>query len=109
MISEEDLKKAIAECQGARNPTANTCIKLAAFYTIYDHLYPKQTEDNEIVPQRIFQPVDEDLIADYGDTEFYRLISGRKAADVWKVMNELMETLQVINPRLYDGVVREIM
>ena len=108
MISEEDLKKAIAECQGARNPTAKTCIQLAAFYTIYDHLYPQQTDQKEAVPQRIFQTVEEDTIADYGDSEFYRLISGRKAADVWAVMNELMETLQVINPRLYDGVIREI-
>lgn len=107
MISEEDLKKAIAECQGARNPTANTCIKLAAFYTIYDHLYP--AEHKEDLPQRIFQSVEEDTVAEYGDSEFYRLISGRKAADVWKVMNDLMDTLQVINPRLYDGVMREIL
>lgn len=110
MISEQDLKDAIAECQGARNPTANTCIKLAAFYTIYDHLYPKKAElTAEAIPQTIFQTVDEDTIADYGDSEFYRTIAGRKAADIWPVMNELMDTIQVLNPRLYDGVMRQLL
>lgn len=110
MISEQDLKDAIAECQGARNPTANTCIKLAAFYTIYDHLYPRNPETKEeVLPQRVFQQVEEDTVGDYGDTDFYRMIAGKKAGDVWAVMNELMEdTIKIINPRLYDGVMRQL-
>ena len=27
---------------------------------------------------------------------------------VWKVISELMETLQVINPRLYAGVIKKL-
>ena len=107
MITEQDLKDAIAECQGERNPNANTCIKLAAYFTIYDHLYPKHTEQAE--PKEIIQTVDDGKIAGYGDTEFYRAIKGKKPSDVWAVMDELMETIQVINPRLYDGVMRELM
>ena len=109
MITERDLQQAIAECQGERHPNANTCIKLAAYFTIYDHLYPKKAELTEEIPQTIFQAVDEDTIGDYGDTDFYRAIKGRKAADIWPVMNELMETIQVINPRLYDGVMRQLL
>lgn len=109
MITERDLQDAIAECMGERHPNANTCIKLAAYYTIYDHLYPKETDRVEEVPQTIFQTVDEDIIRDYGDSDFYRTIKGRKAVDVWGVMNELMETIQVINPKLYDGVMRQLM
>ena len=45
MITEKDLRAAIAECQGARNPNASTCIKLAAFYTILNNLYPEQKEE----------------------------------------------------------------
>ena len=45
MITEKDLRAAIAECQGARNPNATTCIKLAAFYTILNNLYPEQKEE----------------------------------------------------------------
>ena len=39
MITEKDLQEAIAECEGQRNPNANTCIKLAAFYTIRQHMF----------------------------------------------------------------------
>ena len=108
MITERDLQDAIAECQGERHPTANTCIKLAAYFTIYDHLYPKEIKKEE-VSQTIFQTVDEDIIGDYGDSEFYRTIKGRKAEEVWAVMDELMETIQVINPKLYDGVMRQLL
>ena len=46
MITEQDLLSAIAECQGERNPNANTCIKLAAYYTILDNIRPpKETAE----------------------------------------------------------------
>ncbi len=51
MITEHDLQEAIAECQGKRNPDANTCIKLAAFYTIKEHLFPKNIEAIPVEPQ----------------------------------------------------------
>lgn len=109
MITERDLQDAIAECQGERHPNANTCIKLAAYFTIYDHLYPKQAEQAEQIPQTIFQTVNEDIVGNYGESEFCQMISGKKAADVWVVMDELMETIQVINPKLYDGVMRQLL
>ena len=39
MITEKDLQEAIAECKGKRNPDSSTCIKLAAFLIIQEHLY----------------------------------------------------------------------
>ena len=38
MITVDELKAAIAEMQGERNPNAQTCIKLAAYYTILNEL-----------------------------------------------------------------------
>lgn len=38
MITDQALQEAIAECNGKKNPDANTCMKLAAYYTIRDHL-----------------------------------------------------------------------
>lgn len=109
MISEKDLKDAIAECQGERHPNANTCIKLAAYFTIYEHLFPKQAEQPAEMQQTIFQTVEEDIVGHYGDTDFYRAIKGRPASDMWAVMNDLMDTIQVINPKLYDGVMRQLL
>ena len=55
MITEQDLREAIAECQGQRNPNANTCIKLAAFLTIQRELYGKEQEDEpNVMPARAY-------------------------------------------------------
>ena len=43
-----------------------------------------------------------------GSGEFFQAISGRKSAEMWAVMGELMDTLQAINPRLYNSVLRKI-
>ena len=42
------------------------------------------------------------------NSEFFQAISGRKSADMWAVMGELMDALQAINPRLYNSVLRKI-
>ena len=110
MITEHDLQEAIAECEGQRNPTANTCIKLAAFYIIKKHMFGE--EDSE--PERYsYAPAPEQTgpepVIDYeSDTEFSQAIAGRDPLEIWSIMDELMSTLQVVNPRLYAGVMRKI-
>ena len=42
------------------------------------------------------------------NSKFFQAISGRKSAEMWAVMGELMDTLQAINPRLYNSVLRKI-
>ena len=42
------------------------------------------------------------------NSKFFQAISGRKSADIWAVMGELMDALQAINPRLYNSVLRKI-
>ena len=108
MITERDLQEAIAECEGERNPNSNTCIKLAAFYTIKNHLFPER----EVLPQvySYAAPVveTEARIGDYGGSDFLQTVHGMDADEVWGIMDELMQTLQVINPRLYAGVMRKL-
>ena len=111
MITERDLVEAIAECQGERNPNANTCIKLAAYYTIKNELFGK-TEQLPEIPGYSFATAPagqvETTIDHYSDTEFSQVIDGRKAADIWPIMDELMSTLRVVQPRLYAGVMRKL-
>ena len=105
MITEKDLQEAIAECEGIRNPNANTCVKLAAFYTIKKELFGEQTP----APQYSFSPPSQEQTTGYvSDTEFGQMVSGMNHADVMAVMDELMTTLQIINPRLYNGVIRKL-
>ena len=105
MISEKDLTDAIAECLGQRNPNAQTCIKLAAFYTIHQNLYGKQ--DEIILPEQSYSGSTGTVTYDSG-TEFSDLIQGKDIEEVLPLMDELMTTVQVLHPRLYNSVIRKL-
>ena len=109
MITEQDLQEAIAECLGQRNPNANTCIKLAAYYTIQQNLFPgrdQQTSDYSFkaAPAEQIETVNLD-----SDSEFSRAVNDRDVNEVLPIWDELMTTLKIVNPRLYDGVMRKIL
>lgn len=110
MITEQDLAAAIAECQGKRNPDASTCIKLAAFYTIRDAMYPKSPEmmGQGSQEQYSFAPAPEATVQIESKSEFAEHIAGRPQRDIWPVIDELMDTLHVIRPRLYDAVMEKL-
>ena len=106
MITEKDLLEGIAECQGQRNPDAKTCYKLASFYTILDHM--KQTDDvKESIPEA--SPVYSYAPEMYqSDTEFGEAIADLSDYEVLEIMDELMSTLSVVEPRLYASVLRKL-
>ncbi len=104
MIKEEDLLDAIAECQGERNPNANTCRNLAAYYTILDHINEK--EDTKEVGYSYASS--SNSIMYNSESEFSEKIYGRDINDIMPIIDELMETLRLINPRLYDSVMRKL-
>ena len=110
MITEKDLQEAIAECKGQRNPNANTCIKLAAFYIIKEHLYP----DKEIVEDLLSKnysysmPPDHSLIELDSDSEFAQVVNGRTVDEIMPIMNEAMDALKVLNPNFYASIIRKI-
>lgn len=111
MIREEDLQEAIAECMGKRNPDANTCIKLAAYYTILNQLYPTEEQYPPVIApsaQSFAAEPEPEIIEYQGDSEFARLCRERSVSDMMPVLDELMDTLQVLQPRLYDGVMRRL-
>ena len=107
MIKKEDLLEAIAECQGQRNPNANTCIKLASFYTILDHMNRETVEQN---PQSMYSFANEteNTITYQSGTEFADAIYGRDVDEIMSLVDELMSTLSVVNPPLYNSVMRRV-
>ena len=103
MITNDDLRAAIAECEGAKNPNANTCIKLAAFYTILNQRQPSEkVEEYSYANEPMYLP------AYISDTEFGQLVNEKGVEKSLAVIDELMETLYVINPKLYNGVIRKL-
>ena len=93
LITRSDLLDAIAKCQGQKNPNANTCIKLAVYYTILDHT-PEEKFD--------YSYADEPL------SEFKYLISKKSSDRVMSVMDDLMEELQRVNPKLYYATMERL-
>lgn len=98
MITKQDLEEAIAECQGQRNPNASTCLKLAAFYTIRKELFGNPEPMYSYAPA---PPV-------YGDSDFLQEAEGKPVEAVMKIMDELMDSMQVLQPRIYESVMRKI-
>ena len=105
MITVEELKAAIAEMQGERNPNANTCIKLAAYYTILNELENSAPSYSYTAAPTLPEI---DRVVYVPDTDFGRALRGKETASVIEVMDELMTVIQAIQPRLYDGVMRKI-
>lgn len=109
MLSENDLICKIAEYRCRDTITESDCVKLAAFLTIRDCLYPQEEHGDQ---QYSFSDGNGNKVentVDYNsDKEFFQIANGMDADKVWKVVDELMETLQVINPRLYAGVIRKL-
>lgn len=103
MITEKDLREAIAECQGTRNPNANTCIKLAAYYTILDNIV-KDEKAEEKYPMYSY-----DMPEEYqSESEFGQLLYEKDQYNVLKVVDELMETLRIMQPKLYEAFMRKL-
>jgi hypothetical protein len=105
VITEKDLQEAIAECKGQRNPTSQTCIKLAAFLTIQRELFGEPDTGYSYAPPP--EPI-ENTIEYQSDTEFGKMISGKDPAKVWPVMDELMTATYVYNKPLYDATMRRL-
>lgn len=108
MITEKDLQEAIAECEGQRNPNANTCIKLAAFYTIRQHMFGQPTETYSFASAGSVEKSETAVIKYNSGSEFAKLAYGVNIVDLMPIMDELMETISITNPRLYSGVLRKM-
>ncbi len=101
MFARTELEDAIKDLE-SKSKSFSDCEKLSALYTVYDHHFaPKEQKESRAV-------YTETVIDDYGDSEFFEVIRDREAESVWTVMDELMMTLQLLNPKLYHATLRKI-
>ena len=101
-ITESELIDAIDTLSNGKH-TIQNCEKLAAIYTVKDHMYPTiergYSADSNIA---------DNTVGLYGRSDFLVAISDKNPKDAWLLMDDLMKTLYAINPRLYDSVMRKI-
>lgn len=105
MIDQTELQHWISRLEYEESSWPNY-EKLAALYTIQDH----QERNAETAPVMPYSsaPAQAEVIADYGDSEFLQEARGKDVHDVLNIMDELMDTLRVVNERVYNSVMRKI-
>lgn len=106
MVDPKELEVEIARLEYADSSYPNYA-KLANLYTIQDRLNRKSVR--ETAPEYSSAPAPTShTLPRYGNTEFLAEIEGRDQEALFDIMDELMDTLRVVNPRVYNGVMRKI-
>lgn len=83
--------------------------KLATLYTIKNQMNQAEAKQQEPIQAYSLAAAPEPASTGrYGDSEFLREIEGRDQDNIFHIMDDLMDTLQVANPRVYNGVMRKI-
>lgn len=115
MLEEKYLDQAIAQNLGAEDPDAWTCMRLAAQLYLKDRLYgqpvepapPAQPEQGFALADAPQTPADE-VVYFPGKSEFAREIDGKRAADIWPIMDEMMSLFAVLHPEMYARAIQVI-
>ena len=98
MISIEQLNGEIAALEDEK-PTFAVMSRLADLYCIRDHI--AIGDRTQAAKQVTTAHID-------SDTEFARTVEGLPLENVWGVMDELMLTVEALQPRVYAAVLRKL-
>lgn len=101
MFSKVELLDAIDELENSP-ATYQNAEKLATFYLLYDHLYIQKE------PLQRIESTREVTIDRYGDSDFLEAITDKRSEDIWRIMDELMATLEMLQPKLYRATIDKI-
>lgn len=96
MIDLETIEREISELE-ARQPSYKLCERLSWLYIVRDHIkdaYPKDEARSLNLPS--------------GGSEFMEAASGKNYEDVMKVVDDHLETIKLLYPKTYDGLVERI-
>lgn len=111
MIQIEEIDRAIKEHESGANTYAN-CERLAWLYIIRDHmkegLQDKTAEHHEHTEEPYKLNAPPDHIKYQENSDFLKAINGKDTQKVILVMDELMEAIQIIQPRMYEAVLIKI-
>ena len=108
MLDIKEIEWAISELEKSES-SFPAYQKLASLYTIRDKLTGSAVAAEPAGYSLAAMPQAQTAVLPAcGDSEFLQALSGKDAAAVCTVMDGLMESLRVINPRVYDSVLRKL-
>lgn len=108
MLKQQEIEEAIAELENQRNHTTSDCAMLASLYSIRDHAFNSEDTYNNGYSQAAAPTAQRSITGNYGDSDFLLVVSGKVQEDAWGIMDDLMDTLRVVYPRVYDSVMRKL-
>lgn len=97
MIDLETIEREIDKLEH-REASYRLCERLSWLYLVRDHLYAK------LYPSQGEQPLKSAL----SGSDFLDAANGKPYEDVLKVVNEHLDTIKMLYPKTYDGVIQRI-
>lgn len=112
MIDENELKLWISRLETEESSWPNYQ-KLAALYIIQNQNAPKEPKEPErpmlySAASALVKTYASETVGSYGDSDFLQAVSDMAPARAWEVMDELMDSLKIVNERVYNSVMRKL-
>lgn len=101
MFSEAELLDAIDQIEQGKHSIQN-CERLAAIYTVLDHMYGKERPIMVDTGYSNESKIEAE-VGQYGKSDFLMTVAGKSAKEAWLLMDELIEAITVLNPRLMNN------
>jgi hypothetical protein len=83
--------------------TQSKISKLADFYIVYDHLFGQREMRQYSRTKSV-----ENTTATSSDTEFLAAVNNKDINKAMKILDELMETIKTLHPRMYDHIIEKL-
>lgn len=111
MLDEAEIRKEIARLEYEESSYPNYA-KLANLYVIRDKMQGTENARDKFVGYYSGAPApvtaEPATVGEYGDSEFLLAVAEKDPAKAWTVVDELMDTLSLVNRRVYDSVLRKM-
>lgn len=105
MLDAKEINSEIAKWEALESSYPNYA-KLADLYVIRREMQKQDNPESDYV--REYSSAGPQSLEFYGDSEFLQAVAGKDPAAVWEIMDDLMDTLRVVSPRVYDRVMGKI-
>lgn len=119
MLDAAEIRKEIARLEYEESDYKNYA-KLADLYVIRKQMQEEEqgsrgtrlhaySGDRAPAVQAVApQAEDPQTVGSHGDSDFLRAIAEKNPSKIWPIVDELMDTLSVVNAKVYNSVMQKI-
>ena len=104
MVDENEVKRWIARLETEESSWTNY-ERLAVLYAIRDQQSGSRERDLSL---SFTADKEINFLHTYGDSDFLRAVADVPPDKAWEIMDELMDSLKIVNERVYNSVMRKL-